>query len=95
MNPIFIKLIGAAIGSFLADFAGKKIADGKNQKALQSSGQNDKSDTPKAKTGPKEKPNDSKKPSKTGNGGGNQRPDSGSSDKSVNEPGVDENEPDQ
>ncbi len=95
MAPIIIKLIGAALGSLIADSIDKNVRAKNSQKVLQDSGQDDKPVSDNAKSVPKVETDDSKKSDKAGSHRGNQRADSGVSDDSTEPTGELSNEPDQ
>lgn len=95
MAPIIIKLIGAALGSLIADSIDKNVRAKNSQKVLQDSGQDDKPVSDNAKSVPKVTTDDSKKPKQTSGNRGDQRADSGVSDDSTEQTGELSNEPDQ
>jgi len=94
MAPLIVKLIGAAIGSLIADTVQKKVSEKNQAKALPTSKEGGNSVDSNASSVPKGKTDDSKKPNSASGNRGNQRPDSGVSDKPNDEPGVTDNEPD-
>lgn len=94
MAPLIIKLIGAAVGSLIADTIDKKVKEKNSQKLLQDSGQNVKPVSDNAKSVPKVTTGDSEKSSETGSNRGDQRADSGVSDNSDESSGEVNNEPD-
>lgn len=95
MAPIIIKLLGAAVGSLIADTIDKKVKEKNSQKLLQDSGQNVKPVSDNAKSVPKVGTDDSKKSHKASGHRGNQRSDSGVPDNSDEQSGEMNNEPDE